>query len=417
MPQKGDLCCICLTKSSSRFTLTSNFESELLQQCFGLTETREGKLCNSCRRVVHKFRTNPQRQFNSFVDSKGQKHITNEQRLKNTGKALTFWNCQNLKLEKDEQCRPDLVRPTLEQFSNEVLLKILSFLSAEELIAVQAVSQRFFNLCIDFDNDLWLPIVRRKHEHLHNHIVKAAAPVSSWKSIYFLFDATTDYVSNIEERNERATQYFISRNLSLQSELDNALDKSEQTSKELKNLRNVSGDSLSVEQEQMFTSIVKLKFRRSATGTIQAKNAQGRPTNLVSIRTVEVGSAEASSSTLRERSKFFERLETVCSTKNDTVSDKPNDDVNKQRASLMKRNTESYLEASKVAGLTIFNKFRLEHQTALSLKKEMPLNLWKTIKRSFKDSFGIDIMGTERELLEGLKQHGEFEYEVGEFVN
>ena len=75
----------------------------------------------------------------------------------------------------------------------------------------------------------------------------------------------------------------------------------------------------------MFTSIVKLKLRRSATGTIQAKNARGRPTNLVLIRTVEVGSAEASSSTLGERSKFFERLETVCSTKKDSVSDEPND--------------------------------------------------------------------------------------------
>ena len=98
----------------------------------------------------------------------------------------------------------------------------------------------------------------------------------------------------------------------------------------------------------MFTSIVKLKLRRSATGTIQAKNARGRSTNLVSIRTVEISSAEANNSTLIERSKFFERLETVCSTKKDSVSDEPNDDVNKQRASLMKRNTESYLDAAKV---------------------------------------------------------------------
>ena len=116
----------------------------------------------------------------------------------------------------------------------------------------------------------------------------------------------------------------------------------------LENLRNVSGDSLSVEQEQIFTSVAKLKLHGSATGTIQVKNARGRPTNLVSICTVDVGSAEANSSTLRERSKFFERLETVCSTKKDSISDEPNDDVNKQRASLMKRNTESYLEAAKL---------------------------------------------------------------------
>ena len=92
-------------------------------------------------------------------------------------------------------------------------------------------------------------------------------------------------------------------------------------------------------------------------------------------------------------------------------------DINKQRASLMKRNKDGYLEAAKIGGLTIFKRFKLQPEAALSLKKELPLNLWKTVKRALNDDFGIDLMGTERELREGLKNHGGFDYEVGEFTN
>ena len=84
---------------------------------------------------------------------------------------------------------------------------------------------------------------------------------------------------------------------------------------------------------------------------------------------------------------------------------------------MIRRNKEGYFEAANQAGLTIFNRCKLKPETALALKKEMPLNLWKSVKRALKDDFGVDIMGTEHELREGLKSHGEFEYEVGEFTN
>ena len=47
----------------------------------------------------------------------------------------------------------------------------------------------------------------------------------------------------------------------------------------------------------------------------------------------------------------------------------------------------------------------------------MPLNLWKIVKHALSDSFGIDVIGTEKELHKGLKEHGGFDYEVGEFSN
>ena len=83
----------------------------------------------------------------------------------------------------------------------------------------------------------------------------------------------------------------------------------------------------------------------------------------------------------------------------------------------MKRNKQGFHEAAKIAGLAVFNKFKLDPETALSLKKEMPLNLWKTVKQALKNDLGIDMMGTEQQLRDGIKQHGEFQYEVGEFIN
>ena len=67
-----------------------------------------------------------------------------------------------------------------------------------------------------------------------------------------------------------------------------------------------------------------------------------RYASLLQIRSVEKGSADASSSTLRQRSKFYENVETVCSTnKKDTEA--ADVDINKQRASLMKRNKDVHL--------------------------------------------------------------------------
>ena len=78
----------------------------------------------------------------------------------------------------------------------------------------------------------------------------------------------------------------------------------------------------------------------------------------------------------------------------------------------MLRDKEVYFEATRKFGLSILSKFKLDLTTALSLKKEMPLNLCKIVKRALSDS-----LGTEKELREGLKEHGEFDYEVGKFIN
>ena len=62
----------------------------------------------------------------------------------------------------------------------------------------------------------------------------------------------------------------------------------------------------------------------------------------------------------------------------------------------MLRDKEGYFEPTRKSGLSILSKFKLDLTTALSLKKEMPLNLWKIVKRALSDSFGVDVMGTEK---------------------
>ena len=301
-----------------------------------------------------------------------------------------------------------------DRLPNKLLEKVSSYLTVKEILAFQAASKKFYDFCLDFDERLWLPLVKREHPNLYQQICDR--PAASWKAVYLLFKSTDRYVSCVQQHNEKPIQYVTSRNQALQEERDQALEESQRIAKDLASLQTVQGDSLRPEQETMFTSMVKLKLRRSENGVIQAHNVRGRPTNLLQLRSVEKGSADASSSTLRQCSKFYENVETVCSTnKKDTEA--ADVDITKQCASLMKRNKDGYLQAAKIGGLTIFKRFKLQPETALSLKKELPLNLWKTVKRALNDDLGIDLMGTERELREGLKNHGEFDYEVGEFTN
>ena len=81
----------------------------------------------------------------------------------------------------------------------------------------------------------------------------------------------------MEQVSERFTQHFISQNQILREQRDQAMNESERAYKELELLKSINGDSLIPEQEQLFTSIVKLKSSRSKTGSIQTHNVRGRP--------------------------------------------------------------------------------------------------------------------------------------------
>ena len=374
-----DICCTCLTKTSKLLTAASKFETSEILKCFGLTEPRKGNICEGCRGAIYRYRKDNSLVFDRLVDSKGQKHVTNKSRRIHAGNSLAKLNYE--------------FRYNFERIPNELLQFILSFLSVKHILSFQAVLTRFYYFCLDFDKEIWLPIVKANYPKLFGQIVDAATPVPCRKAVYFLCNSAEECVSQVQENNERFKNFLIAQNLKLREERDQALDECQKTLKELESLKTVSGDSLRPEQEQMFTSMVKLKLRRSQNGLMKAHSVRGRPTNLITVRSVEVGSAEGSSSTVRERSRFLEKLETICtSTENGAEQNMSKHDVTKQRASLMLRDKEGYFEATRKSGLSILSKFKLDHTTALSLKKEMPLNLWKIVKRALSDSFGVDVM-------------------------
>ncbi len=177
------------------------------------------------------------------------------------------------------------------------------------------------------------------------------------------------------------------------------------------NLTNLQGN-LNYDQEVLFTKILKHKIARSPDGILTAKNERGRPLHLTVLRKPETGSLEGSSPSLRARSAKLEKVEKFVA----SVSPKDDDgDVVSQRASMIRRDKPGFLQSAVQAGVTNFKKFKLSPEVALGLKSQMPLDLWRLVKRTLQDNLGVDLMGTESKLREGLKEHGEFVYEAGSF--
>ena len=126
---------------------------------------------------------------------------------------------------------------TFETLPSDVILYILCFLSPKKYLEVQVVSTRFLDFCTDFDELLWLPVIRSQSPSLFEHISKNSTPVHSWKAAYFFLETTTSYTSQIKEIHEHITGQFISRNQVLRQERDVALDENEKSRKELEHLK------------------------------------------------------------------------------------------------------------------------------------------------------------------------------------
>ena len=71
-------------------------------------------------------------------------------------------------------------------------------------------------------------------------------------------------------------------------------------------------------------------------------------------------------------------------------------DVITQQASLINRRKGMFLEAAKEASIKLVTKFDIKDLA--SLKAEMPMEQIRMLKRAFKDSFGFDVLGSEKEL-------------------
>ena len=400
-------CCVCKSSTSKRFTDTQKFNKGCLVKCFELQEEREGVLCDACRRLVCKNKQDNNLTFPLVVDSKGKCGKSNL-------KQAVAQRTRHRLSPKDDSCNAK--RPTsesLETFTQlgphgkfldlpkDILLRVLSFLAPRELLIMQLVCVFMFSFIIEYDKALWYPLVCQIAPVLISAVDQGKLQVQSFKSLFLI--ASQLHPQNRTDLQDK-TNDCQAQLYSIQSTLN-------LTAIRYQNLTRLQGN-LSTDQEILFTRILKHKMERSPEGILTAKNERGRPLHLTVIRKPETGSQEGSSPSLRARSAKLEKIGKFVA----SASAKDNEgDLVSQRASMIRRDKRAFLESAVQAGVTDFKKFKLSPEVALGLKAEMPLDLWRLVKRTLNDNLGFDFLGTESKLREGLKEHGEFVYEAGNF--
>ena len=128
----------------------------------------------------------------------------------------------------------------------------------------------------------------------------------------------------------------------------------------------------------------------------------------------EVPSNEAASRTLRERNKSNERFMSLTSTTRENI-DKDNTFKITQIASLMRRDKALYTAPTEKVNLKILATFTPKQ--AASLKRELSFEQWRVIKRLLIDVAGRDVIGSENDLHNFLKENSRHDYEAGSFTS
>ena len=116
------------------------------------------------------------------------------------------------------------------------------------------------------------------------------------------------------------------------------------------------------------------------------------------ITNAEVGSQNVSAMTLQLRSAAIERAICLSSALHISTAD-----IEAQQTSLLRRNTNQFLEAAKQAGMKIFGKMQLIPQALAAMKAELPTAMMYMLKRLLNDELGVDIFGPLDKLGQSLK--------------
>lgn len=400
-----DVCCICKTRTSKRFTATKSFK-ELIQLCFKVE--REGHICDTCKGCIYSFRqskSNP-RDFSWRVDCR----LGKQSLRKTTNRKANLRNQRpgSVSLQESQQ------NAYLQLLTCDVTLQILTYLTPQSLISFAKTSKSNFSLATC--SWLWKKCFSRtfgvsvskcyssltlsENDSKFNwfHVYKLASQVVA-KSSHLLSQSKYQLLSLGETNDD-----LFKRNQELLTSL-------ETKDNILSSLLEGQGTVTPLE-ETIFRRVVRKKISSSTNGQIYAKNKHGRPITLSVVRTPEIPSNVASKSTVRSRSKDIERkIESSTATSKQDNAQKT-EAMNAQKTSMIKRDGKNFSICAKDAGLVVGCKFTVEQ--AAALKKEMPWGLWRLVKRSLKAVSGMDIIGSEVKLREFIKKEN-LEYECGVF--
>lgn len=394
MPRK--VCIICKTTSSSRFSKAENYQ-EHIWTCFGVSINAGSHefLCDGCRKILFRHQANPKLQLFSRVNSK-KGNFANQKSVKSNK-----MRARNLMTSHSNVAK---IKPLLLHLPGEVLLNILSFLQVEDIKAFGLTCKN----ALSYQEQLWKKLCKRDFGELItdigiNNLSK------NWKSTYQVLDKVYSLLSE--------ARYSVETMETNQKVLDDQLTKK---TTEVKNLETTlaslldknTSESATVLQEQIFRAVLYKKQHQSTDGFVRAKYPHGRPVVLAPVRCPEVPSNKASKRTIRDRSKKQENFIEATSTQQTQPDNQKAESINTQRISLINRDKDSYESCAKKAGLKIFGSFTIDQASAL--KKEMPFETWRLVKRVLTEVAGRDVMGSEKKLREHLEE-SYFEYDCGTF--
>ena len=172
-------------------------------------------------------------------------------------------------------------------------------------------------------------------------------------------------VLNIQlQKDQKARMYskFLLSEIEKAKEATNRLEGDlSNTRKELESLRSVEDHmALTSNQESLFRQLTKHNEANSPSGLLTAYNPRGRPKDLVCVRKAEIGSSEASASTVQARSQIAEKSASVSTSSSCSNTAKEKTDRIAQKTSLLNRRKDEYVEAVQNAGVKLLAKFSKE---------------------------------------------------------
>ena len=290
-----DVCIICQTRSSSKFTSSSSYEHQF-ESCFGQDAVgHQGKICASCRKNLSEHAKDVSKTFFVKLDCRKTNTIP---------KKLEIRKQKSEKLEELWSNARALSR--FLSLPNEVWLLILKKLSARDLLAFGLSCQKPHKL--SEEPILW--------KNLYKDAKKT--PVlfdfgENWKAAYVLVKVCAQNNSSLTLQRE------LDKLQDENSQIDSENKKASATLTQLRSTldflsHNDANSHVTATEEIIFRNILHKKEVQSTNDLIEAKNPRGRSKFFQTVRMVEVPSNEAASHTLRERSRSNEKFVTLTST-------------------------------------------------------------------------------------------------------
>ena len=379
-------CELCKTRTSCKWkTITLNVAQNVLDlfKC----HLEVGKfICNACQVKISKEKN--KRSSDNIannplpIPSRGEKFLTKASIIKRK------------RLENFKEPLIALDKLNIPEFILQEIILNLDIKSALNLISTCTAFQHLIT------QSLWKKLLERDFPD-----IKLSLALCTRETYASIFQ------QKIASKNmEKVLRDKIS---ALKNNLDKCTTSLKSKEEELNTILEPPDGRITPTGEKVFTTLFKQKQALSKDGYIYAHNSHGKPTRLMNIPKASSGSSQASSSSIRKRSVIIEKVAADISGSSSNSSFALNKDNLTQQASVISRNKEVFLHSANKAGINIVTRFDLKNVAAL--KAELPWEQIRMLKRAFKDSFGFDVFGSEKEL---RKYIGELElpFESGTYT-